>query len=171
MECHLSCGTSSTTATLLLVALTITLAALVLLLFHLPSLDWNAAKPLPIIEIRAVYHTSEDMPYRLNYDSRIVLVHNGTASLENRPLKARIYKNNVLLPASITTLNGHDFISTAHYDVQWIGGAGCSGSLWTFGEVLVIDLSDNTLHPDDRVRVEILSGPLNSLISKDTAVA
>jgi hypothetical protein len=37
--------------------------------------------------------------------------------------------------------------------------------------VLVIDLSDSTLHPDDRVRVEILSGPLNSLISKDTAVA
>lgn len=171
MERDLSCGTSSTTATILLVALTIMLALLVLLLFRLPSFDWTMTEPLPIVEIRELGHASDIAPYALNYDSRVILVHNGTAPLENRPLKARIYRNDVLIPARITTLNGHDFISTAHYGVQWIGGAGCSGSTWTYGEVLVIDLSDGTFRPNDRIRVEILSGPLDSLISRDTAIA
>jgi hypothetical protein len=163
-------GGSETIGTFLLVGITMLLAILVLLLFHMPSMTWDG-RVQPVIQISGIYHQSEISPFQMNFDSRIVLVHNGTTSFENRLLKAKIYKNDVLLPATLTTLNGHDFISTTHYGVQWIGGSGCSGSTWAYGERLVIDLSDGTLHPNDRVRVEILSSPLNSLISRDIAVA
>ncbi|MDH7593487.1 MAG: hypothetical protein QHG99_03915 [Methanomicrobiales archaeon] len=159
-------ATSPTIANVLLVAITIILAILVLLLFSLPYFSYFAEPPR-IIEIKAIYHSSEIAPYQLNYDSRVVLLHNGSEYLLNDHIRAEIFLNGVRIPAVVDTLNGHHFIATRHYGVQWIGGSGCSGDYWQPGEKLVIDLADGTIHEQDEVRVDIIERATNRTISRD----
>lgn len=159
-------GDSQSLATILLVVIVMILALLVLLLFHLPPLTWQDPAPPAVFQIRAIYHHNEISPFALNYDSRILLVHNGTGEMENDALRAYLFKNGVALNASILTMNGHNFISTPHYGVQWMGGSGCSGMYWSPGETLVIDLKDGTIRPGDRVRVDIAERSTDRIISR-----
>jgi hypothetical protein len=140
------------------------LALLVLLFFSLPS--WNPGEPPAIFVIRNINHHSDLYPYTLNYDSRVVMVNNGTRSYENGPLKAIFYRNRALLSAAIPTLDGHAFISSHHFGVQWIGGSGCSDGTWTPGESTVIDFSDGTFRPGDLVQVDIVDTLSNRTISR-----
>jgi flagellin-like protein len=157
-------GISPVIATILLVALTILLAMLVLLLFFLPS--WDLSEPPPIFIIRNIDHRSDREPHLLNYDSRVVIVHNGTETYQNGPLQAVFYRNRALLNAVIPTLNGYQFISTRHYGVQWIGGSGCSGNTWTPGESTIIDFTDGTFHPGDLVQMDIIDSVSNKTLSR-----
>ena len=59
---------SQPVAVLLLVAITVILAALVLLLIHLPSFDLGLIGTPSIFQILCVYH--QDEKGRLNYDSQ-----------------------------------------------------------------------------------------------------
>lgn len=158
-------ATSKVIGTILMVALTILLAVLVLLMIHLPPLSFDGGPPA-IFQIRDVHHRSDRSPHPLNYDSRIVLIHNGTKSYENGRLKAEFYLNNRLLNARASTLNGHQFISTRHNGIQWIGGSGCSGTTWEPGEQLVIDFTDGTFHQGDHVQVDIIDAITNMVISR-----
>ena len=163
---------SSTIGNILLAALTILLALLVLLLFHPPPLDWSYSAGIPaIFVITSVQHQSDQYPYPLNYDSRIILRHNGTESMKNDDLKAYIYRDGIRLMAAIPTLNGHNFVATHHYGVQWIGGTGSQGELWSPGETLTIDLPDGTLHPGDLVQVDVFFRTKNQIISRHTYTA
>jgi hypothetical protein len=157
-------GVSPVVATLLLVALTLLLALLVLLLFSLPS--WEVGDPPAIFVITGIDHHSDLAPYRFNYDSRVILVNTGAKSYENRLLKAIFYRNRVQMNAVITTLDGHEFISTRHYGIQWIGGSGCSGGTWTPGESTVIDFTDGTFRPGDLVQVDIVDTATQRTISR-----
>ena len=148
-----------------MVALTLLLALLVLLLFSLPS-SWQTGEPPAIFVIRSIEHRSDREPHALNFDSRVILVHNGTGTYQNSDLYAIFYRNQVPLNAVISTLNGYDFISTRHYGVQWMGGSGCSDSTWTPGESTVIDFTDGTFHQGDRVQVDILETASNRTISR-----
>jgi len=161
---HRSSGVSPVIATILLVALTLLLALLVLLLFSLPS--WGVGEPPAIIVIRNIDHRSDLRPYTLNYDSRVVLVNTGTASYENKLLRATFYRNRVVLTAVISTFDGHEFISSRHFGVQWMGGSGCSGGTWTPGESTVIDFTDGTFRPGDLVQVDIIDAISNRTISR-----
>lgn len=70
-----------------MVAITIVLALLVLLLFHMPSLDYDMT-PIPRINIITAIYDVDEMPALLNYDSRLILVNSGTLNYPNGNLKA-----------------------------------------------------------------------------------
>ncbi len=160
-------ATSHTTATILLVAITIILALLVLLMFRMPAFEWY--KPPSFLEIQDVYGVNEQGV--LNYDSRVLLCHTGTASLKNDDLKALFYRNDVLLPCRISTMNGHNFIPTVHIGVQTMGGPGCSGPTWEPREKIIIDFTDGTFHPGDRVRMDVFSRSTGALVSSHAHTA
>jgi hypothetical protein len=102
-----------------------------------------------------------------NYDSRIVLMHTGERAFENDLLAAEIYIDDRLQNCRISTLNGHLFISTSHIGVQTLSGSGCQTDLWRPGEKIALDLTDGTIHPGERVRVDIRLKPENRVISRD----
>jgi len=148
-----------------MVAITIVLAFLVLLLFHLPALDYDMT-PIPaIFTITNIFHDDE-ITGVMNYDSRMILLHTGTISYNNGDLKAKLFKNGQPVSCVIETLNGNDFISTVHLGVQWIGGAGCSGAMWAPGEMTAIDFMDGTFHPGDSVQIDIVDNSTNQIISR-----
>ncbi len=161
---------SPTTANLLMVALTILLAALVILLFQLPQFDLGSLSKTPsFLEIRKVNHHNEYGS--LNYDSRVTLYHNGTRSLENDNLYAIFYRNDEKVACEIETLNGYNFVPSHHWGVQTLGGLGCSGSTWDPCEKIAIDFTDGTFRPGDLVTVEIYERPKNILISRNSRTA
>ena len=151
---------------ILLVAIVILLAALLFLLIHIPSFDLSRIGKTPsFIEITGIYHENQ------NYDSRVVLIHNGTEDLNNSRLWAEFYRNGTKIPAVIETINGHDFVGSHHNGVQTMGGLGCSGPTWCPGEKISIDFTDATFHPGDQVRVDIFIRPKNTLVSRYSATA
>jgi hypothetical protein len=160
-------ASSQTTATILLVAITIILAGLVFLMFQMPGFTWE--KPPSFLEIQKITSINENGI--LNYDSRVLLYHHGTERLVNDNLKASFFRNGEMLPCRITTMNGHNFIGTVHIGVQTMGGMGCSGTWWEPGEKIMIDFTDGTFHPGDSVRVDIFQKPANTLISSYTSLA
>jgi hypothetical protein len=143
------------------VAITIILALLVLLMFRMPVFEWY--KQPSFLEIKEIYSINEDGV--LNYDSRVLLCHTGTAGLENDKLKALFYLNNSILPCRISTMNGYNFIPTVHVGVQTMAGMGCSGETWEPGEKIMIDFTDGTFHPGDRVRMDVIYKPTGGLVS------
>lgn len=158
-------GTSQTIGSILVVAITIVLALLVLLLFHIPALDYELT-PIPaIFTITNILHDDE-ITGVTNYDSRMIVLHTGTVSYENANLKANLFKNGQPVSCVIETLNGNDFISTVHLGVQWIGGAGCSGTMWAPGEMTAIDFTDGTFQPGDSVQIDIVDKNMNQIISR-----
>ena len=181
-------------ANLLLVAITMILAALVLLMLNLSSLYLDMGREPCIFEIDSINHLDED-GQTLKYDSRVTLRYNSTpvspdihdpvylmreylrcrednadrtAWYKKDDLSAQFYKNGEPLPARIPTMEAHEFISTHHYGIQYITG---TGSLWCPGGRITIDFTDGTFRPGDVVRVEIYSNTDGRLISADTYVA
>jgi len=65
----------------------------------------------------------------------------------------------------ISTMNGHDFISTSHTGIQWMGGSGCSGETWNPREQIAIDFSDGTFHPGDLIQIDVIDKITNTTIS------
>jgi hypothetical protein len=137
---------SHTTAVLFMVGITILLAALVVLLFQIPAMDF-LGQQLPVFEIRGVDSTDE-ITGTLNYDSRVRFVHNGGQ-----------------WSCVIETLNGAHFIPSHHHGIQWMGGSGCSGTLFTPGEQVVIDFTDGTFRPGDTVRMDIMDKDTERILS------
>jgi hypothetical protein len=185
---------SSLQANLLLVALAMILAALVLLMFHLPSFYLDMTGEPCIFEIVSINHLDED-GHTLKYDSRVTLRYNSTpaspdirdpvylmreylgcrednadrtAWYKKDDLSAQFYKNSEPLPSRIPTMEAHEFISTHHYGVQYITG---TGSVWCPDGRITIDFTDGTFRPGDIVRVEIYSNADGRLISADTYTA
>jgi flagellin-like protein len=156
-------------AILLLVAITVILAALVALLIQLPSFDTGMLITPSFLQILYVYHTDEQGS--LNYDSRIILINNGSDSLGNSNLSAEFFRNGTKIPATVETMNGDLFISTHHYGIQTMGGLGCSGSTWLPKEKIVLDFSDGTFHPGDSIQMNIFSKTSGTLISRHTFIA
>lgn len=154
---------------LLLVAITVILAALVLLLIHIPSFDVGMIVTPSIFQIIGVYH--QDEQGRVNYDSRIILINSGTKSFENKNLKADFFRNGTKIPAVIETMNGDLFISTHHQGIQTMGGLGCSGPTWLPLEKISIDFSDGTFHPGDQIRIDIFLKSTGKLLSSHCFIA
>lgn len=163
------CALSHVLAIIFLIAITIMLAALLLLMIHLPSLDLRNLKEPSFLEIRDILHTNEAGV--LNYDSRVILYHNGSVDLNNSCLRAEFYRNDSRIYAAIDTLHGTDFIPTHHNGVETMSGLGCKGPTWTPGEKMSIDFKDNTFHPGDRVRVDIINSSSGRLVSRSTHLA
>jgi len=157
-------------ATILMVAITILLAALLLLSIVFPSFNMSIFSPTPsFLEIKSVRHLSEEG--FMNYDSRVTLYHNGTVSYKNDELYPVFFRNQEKIPCVIETLNGHRFISTHHFGVQKMSGLGCSGEWWNPSEKIAIDFTDETFHPGDRITVEVYQRPKSTLVSRHSITA
>ncbi|MFA5347387.1 MAG: type IV pilin [Methanoregula sp.] len=151
---------------ILMVAVTILLAFLVLLMFNIQPFGWNMEKEIPEIFTITGIESTDEITGHLNFDSRVILLHTGEVSYQNKNLTAKFFKNEQPVPCSITTMNGHDFINTTHWGVQWMGGSGCSEETWNPGERIRIDFTDGTFLPGDRVQVDILDKNRNAIISR-----
>lgn len=158
---------SQTQGTILFVAITIILFAILLpILLGFLNLPEFKIKMVPeIFVITSVLHI-DDESGAFDYDSRVIVLNTGPGTYNNKDLKARIYRNEVPLNCVIETLNGVDFISTAHFGVDKLKGPGCQGLTWLPGEMISINLNDGTLHPGDTVRIDIIDKTSNEIISR-----
>jgi len=149
-----------------MVAVTMLLALLVLLMINIQPFGWDGKTGIPEIFIITAIVGTDDITGHMNFDSRVILFHSGSKTYQNNNLTAKFFKNGQMVPGSIITMDGHDFISTAHYGVQWMGGMGCSGTTWSPGERICIDFTDGTFHPGDTVRVDISDTNSGIIISR-----
>ncbi len=153
-----------------MVALTIILAALLLLILLGMIPSWSWAKPAqPPIIITDVIHTSAETG-KLTHASRVFLLNNGSVSYMNDDLKAVFYKNDQPI-VTVETLNGHLLINSHHYGVRYIKGEGCRTRYWNPGEEMEVDLSDGTINPGAKVAVKIIDKKTGKVISKHEVVA
>ena len=162
-------ATSPPMGNILMLVITIILAAIVAaLIFFLPPIQYSVT-PIPAIFTITSIESTDEITGKLNYDSRVIILHTGIANYQNKNLKAQFYKNGVQVNANIQTLNGADFINpTVHTGVQWMGGMGCKGEMWTPGEMTAIDFTDGTFRPGDSVQVDIIDSTTNQIISRHT---
>ncbi len=153
-------------AVLLTVAIVVILAMIVFLWamsMEMPTVNFPGKTPT-IFEIRQLKSTAP------NYEGHITLYNAGKTDYPNSDLYAEIYCNDVLLPCSIETFRGTDFISTHHYYVKTMSGSGCRNEYWRKGEKIAIDITDGLIKPGDLVRVDIFQKSDNSRISTDRNV-
>jgi len=151
---------------ILLVAITFLLALLVLLMIQIQPFMWNTEKEIPVIFAITALENVDELTGHMNYDSRVLIRHIGMEDYQNKNLKAKFFKNEQPVTCTITTMNGHDFISTSHTGVQWMGGSGCSGVTWSPEEQICIDFSDGTFRPGDSVQMDIIDKVTNMTISR-----
>jgi hypothetical protein len=161
-------ATSYPVGIILLVAITFLLALLVLLMVQFQPFAFTREKEIPAIFTITSIQGVDEITGHLNYDSRLILLHTGTVEYQNRDLKAIIVKNGERVSCVINTMNGHDFISTSHTGVQWMGGSGCSGETWSPHERISLDFSDGTFHPGDVVQIDVIDKVTDKTISRHT---
>jgi hypothetical protein len=164
--CRKDNAASDSIGVILLVAVTILLALLVLLMINVQPFAWSMETEIPEIFIITAIESIDEITGHPDFDSRLILLHTGKTNYQNKNLKARFFKNGQLVPGTIITMNGHDFIGTSHYGVQWMGGSGCSGATWSPGERICIDFMDGTFHPGDSVQVDIIDKNMDVIISR-----
>jgi hypothetical protein len=146
----------------MLVAITVVLAILVLLLFHMPNFYIEDQKIPAIFKITKVRHLNEQGESKL--DSYVVVMNTVTKNFKSKNLYAKTYKNGILLNCAIPTLNGDDFVAKAHhYDVQYISGA--TGDTWYAGATIAIDYKDKTFRPGDTIQFDVYDSTTKQIIS------
>lgn len=157
---------SNPVGTILMIAITVIMAAIMLaLLLQMPAI-LDPTPPL-IFEITNIRHVNDAGV--LTYDSRVVMIHTGSVDYQNKNLMAKIYRNDVPLSFVMGSLNGNDYIAHYHTSgVDIMGGEGCRGNTWSPGEMLYIDFNDRTFHPEDTVRIEVYDKTTHLLVSSDT---
>ncbi len=163
-------GISQPVAVLLLTAITVIFAAilLALILGMLPVtvVPYEIPEVLAITDIR---HTNPDG--KVTYASIVRLQHVGITPLWNADHRAELYVNGVLKYAVISTLQGHEFISTHHYGVATLAGTGIKGYQWLPGQWGLVNFADQTILPNDQVEIRILCISENRTISKSVRYA
>lgn len=157
-------GVSPVIATLLLIALTLilcaVLAALCMSLIS-PILEQPVNKSPP--EILAIVSVNHYNNTKLTFASKVTLKNIGTKPLWNSDYAAEVYINGIKQYIIIKTLQAHDFISTHHNGIQLLHGAGPEGEIWEVGNSGVFDLNDRTLHPGDLLQIDIIDNNTSSL--------
>lgn len=182
---------SPSIATVLLVLLTVLIAAILLLLcMGMINFSMDTYEPVPeIIVIQEIHHKNEQGV--ITWAGRLYLVHKGR---EEKPVVERnnnrfsyvvkeydpiilsdhcavIYINGIRQPIIISTLQGSEFIPTHHYGVSKLAGIGISGYEWMAGEWAWIDLRDEIITENDEVTLEIIRNSDKKVISRSTKTA
>jgi hypothetical protein len=155
-------ATSPVIGAILTIAITIILALLVLLFFHMPSPAWQDTDVPAIFKIIKIKHEP-------NFDSYMTVINSGETDYKTQNLYAKTYRNGILLESVIGTMNGHDFISSHHFGVQYI--VGMSGQTWNSNRKIGIDYKDKTFHPGDIVTFEVYDATTDQIISRHTYTA
>ena len=164
-------GSSGPLGTILMVMITIALAALVLLVAIPSPYLYDLSIP-SIFKITKIRH--DDGYGRVNFDSYMVVKNTGSSSYYNWNLVVLTYVNGAQIPAEIPTLNAYaqsqDHI---HHGVQNLGGSGSDGTrkkgnaLWVPGASLWIDYQNGTFHPGDMVTIEVYDNTTKQILSRD----
>jgi hypothetical protein len=159
-------GASNPIGSILIIAITVVIAALILAQLLLLPAIFDPAPPV-IFEITKIRHVNDAGV--LTYDSRVMLVNVGSEDYKNKNLMAKIYRNDIPLTFVMGSLNGNDYIAHYHtHGVDIMGGPGCSGTTWSPGEMLYIDFKDRTFHPEDTVQIDVYDKTTNQIVSSDT---
>jgi hypothetical protein len=157
-------GVTPVQGVILMVAVTVVLAAIVLAaLFWLPHL----CDPFPptVFRVLAVHHQNE-AGTALNYDSRVLMENAGSERYLNGDLAARFYADDVPLNCVVETLHGADFVPTHHNGVERMQGQGCSGLHWDPGERILVDLRDGSYRPGQVARLDIVDKNEGCVVSR-----
>ena len=163
-------GVSPVISEILLVAVTVILAAIVAAsLFGLFSDSISASEPPEILKITSISHYSDSG--KLTYAGIINLKNIGYEEIKNREHGMYISVNGDRARAVIETLCSSDFIPTHHYGVRLIKGGGPHGDVWESGAVGIIDLSDKMIHAGDLVTVEVYRLDTEEIISRSELYA
>jgi len=160
-------ATSPVFGVILNIAITLSLAVLVLLLFHIPNFTLQDAEVPAIFKITLVRHTNENG--NLNYDSYMVVKNSGETDYKTLDLYAKTYRNGILLNSVIETMNAQNFISSHHFGVQYIKGL--KRETWNDGQSIGIDYKDRTFQPGDEVTFEVYDKTTDQIISRHKYIA
>jgi len=149
-------------AGVLTIAITLILAMLVLLFFHMPDFEPHDTEVPAIFKITTILHGT-------NFDSSMVVKNTGSIGYQNQNLYAKTYKNGLPLDCIIPTMNGHDFISSHHFGIQYI--AGMTKQTWNVDQSIRIDYKDRTFHPGDKITFEVYDSTTEQILSRHTYCA
>jgi hypothetical protein len=159
-------ASSHSVGTVLIIGVTIILAALVLLLsLQFPNL-WGDSQVPAVFEITTIRHTNQYG--NVNLESYMIVENTGDVAYDNRKLYAKTYRNGQLLPCFIPVINFNEFIDVHPYGIETIGGSGTNNYHWYPGGTIFIDYSQGTFRPGDIVQFEVYDRESNQLISRDT---
>lgn len=166
-------GSSVAQATILLVAITFALGAMVLLI----------SVPLPISlpeeHVPAIFVITEIIHLnkygQMIEEGWVVLKNTGPADYNNLDLYAITYVNGKKIPAEIPCLNANRIKQiTNHHGIEFLEGYGASGTkenhnaFWISGATLAINYNNHSIRPGDVVTIEIYNSVSNTIISRDT---
>ncbi|PAV08930.1 type IV pilin [Methanocorpusculum parvum] len=156
-------GVSPVIATLLLIALTLIICAIVFAFctpfINLLEQPLNKSPP-EILAIVSVNHYNTNG--EKTYESIVTLKNIGKVSLKNTDYKADIYINDIKQYIVIKTLSAPDFISTNHFGIQLLYGTGPTNYYWDPNQNGIFDLNDRTIHPGDLLRIDIINNNASS---------
>lgn len=158
-------GVSPVVSEILLVAVTLILAAVVAAsLFGLFPIPYAEEETPEILKIVSVSHFSDSG--QLTYAGILTLKNVDYKPLQNREYGIWISVNGVRQNVVIETLNSRDFIGTHHNGVRLIKGAGPDGDTWNAGDRGVIDIKDKLISPGDLVTVEVYCLETEEVVSR-----
>ncbi len=161
-------GISPAIATLLIIALTLILCAiLIVYCMGLVNIQWEQplnTSPPELLAIVSVNHYDDNG--KLTYESIVTLQNIGTRPLKNSDYRAEIYINDIKQYIVIKTLQADKFIETHHFGIQLLYGIGPIGYEWEPGNIGVFDLNDGTLYPGDLLQIDIIRKEDGEVISR-----
>lgn len=166
-------GSSVTLATILLVAITFALAAMVLLIsVPFPRIVPEEQVPAIFVIMDILHHNKNG---QMVEDGRVVLKNTGPDDYNNLNLYVITYVNGKKIPAEIPCLNANEIKKTSfHHGIQYLEGYGTYGTkenhntIWVSGSTLAINYNDHSIRPGDSVTIEIYDTGSNTIISRDT---
>jgi hypothetical protein len=114
-------------------------------------------------EVPAIFKITK-ITHGTNFESTMVVKNTAAIGYNNQNLYAKTYKNGIPLDCVISTMNGHDFISSHHFGIQYIKGM--SGKTWYSDLAISINYKDKTFKPGDEVTFEVFDNTTNQIISR-----
>jgi len=149
---------------ILLIAITVILAALVLLM--IPHLPKNSSDEIPVIfEIMTMKYTKTGS---WKYENKLTVKNSGTTAYDNRKLYAITYRNGERLPCKIPYINFQYYIINKPLGIQRIGGMGTDDLSWVPEAMIFIDYNQGTFRPGDAIRFDVYDRVTDRIISSDT---
>ncbi len=159
-------GVSPAIATLLLIAITLIICAIVfacLMNYCYTSSGQFSEETPEILAIVSVDHYNDK---KLTFASKVKLRNIGTKPLVNQNYSAEVYINDVKQYVIINTLQAHDFIETHHFGISTISGSGPTGYEWEPGNSGDFDLLDGMVQPGCTLRIDIIRKEDGEVISR-----
>ncbi len=160
-------GISPAIATLLIIALTLILCAILaacLMHYSYTSLVPSSSNPPEILAIESVKHYNNNG--QLTYASNVTLRNIGTEPLWNSNYSAEVYIDDTKQFVIINTLKADEFIPTHHYGIKNLFGSGPTGYEWEPGNSGILDLEDGTIQPGFTLRIDIIRKEDGEVISR-----